>query len=129
MAASHDLLEMLANPRLNLTVFVPDETQITGRLHLREICDPVSSSECAYNIGGVLVSDFVYPAWFESFRTPGSVQFDHGRHLSSSFEIAPQGYLNVFDVKSGSGWHAEFGGERPSKPKQKSTSKRRGRNQ
>ena len=45
MAASHDLMEMLANPMLNLTVFVPAENGTTGKLYVREICDPVSSPE------------------------------------------------------------------------------------
>src|SRR5262249_22327536 len=41
MSASHDLLEMLANPRLNVTVYNSSDG-FRGTLYLREICDPVS---------------------------------------------------------------------------------------
>ena len=87
MAASHDLMEMLANPMLNLTVFVPADNGTTGKLYVREICDPVSSPEYSYKIDGVAVSNFVFPSWFESFRKPGSSQFDYGNHLTAPFEL------------------------------------------
>jgi hypothetical protein len=107
MAASHDLLEMLANPQLNLTVFVSRNDQ-TGRLYRREICDPVSAPELGYSIDGVVVSNFVHPAWFESSRKPGSTKFDQGGHVSEPFMLAPGGYVNLFNVLSGSGWHPEW---------------------
>ena len=129
MAASHDLLEMLANPMLNLTVFVT-ENGTTGKLYVREICDPVSSPQYTYKIDGVVVSNFVFPSWFESFRKPGSSQFDYGNHLASPFELAEGAYMTVFDVKDGSGWRAVFSQEKTgaTKPKtparKKRTSKR-----
>jgi hypothetical protein len=124
MAASHDLLEMLANPRLNLTVFVSDD-QATGRLYIREICDPVSNVQLAYQIDGVVVSDFLYPAWFESFRQPGTTQFDHGGHLSAPFQRGPEGYVTVFDVTAGSGWRHLFGQDSPESAAAKPRVKRR----
>lgn len=119
MAASHDLLEMLVNPRLNLTVFVADDSGTAGRLYVREICDPVSSPELAYKIDGVVVSNFIYPTWFDSFRKKGSTQFDHGTHLSAPLQRGPNGYMTVFDVQSGSGWRQIFG----QAPKPKATTK------
>ncbi len=85
MAASHDLMEMLANPMLNLTVFDAADNGTSGKLYVREICDPVSSPEYTYKIDGVVVSDFVFPSWFEAFRKKGSSQFDFGNHLKSPF--------------------------------------------
>jgi len=125
MAASHDLMEMLANPMLNLTVFVT-ENGTTGKLYVREICDPVSSPQYTYKIDGVLVSNFVFPSWFESFRKPGSSQFDYGNHLKSPFELAEGAYMTVFDVKDGSGWRAVFSQEktRATKPKTPAKKKR-----
>jgi hypothetical protein len=107
MAASHDLLEMLANPSLNLTTFFSKHGR-TGRLYSLEICDPVRSPELAYEIDGVVVSNFVYPAWFESFREPGSTRFDHGGHISAAFESAKGAYMTVFDVHEGSGWRGVY---------------------
>jgi hypothetical protein len=104
MSASHDLLEMLANPRLNLTIFDSADGR-KGRLYIREICDPVSSARFAYQIDGTTVSNFVYPAWFESFRKPGSTQFDHRGHLNAPFEVAPGSYVNLCEVTGSSGWH------------------------
>jgi hypothetical protein len=117
MAASHDLMEMLANPMLNLTVFV-SENGTTGRLYIREICDPVSAPEYSYKIDGVAVSNFVFPSWFESFRKKGSSQFDYGNHVTAPFELANGAYMTVFDVKDGSGWRAVFGQQPlPTEPK------------
>ena len=98
MAASYDLMEMLANPMLNLTVFV-SENGTTGRLYVREICDPVSAPEYSYEIDGVAVSNFVFPSRFETFRKPGSSQFDYGNHLTAPFELGNGAYMRVFDVK------------------------------
>jgi hypothetical protein len=108
MAASHDLLEMLANPMLNLTVFVTADNSTSGKLYVREVCDPVSSPEYSYKIDGVAVSNFVFPSWFESFRKPGSSQFDFGNHLTAPFELAKGAYMTVFEVKDGSGWRPVF---------------------
>jgi hypothetical protein len=107
MAASHELLETLADPGLNLTVFFARGENHAGRLFRRQVCDPVSSPKLAYKIDGTVVSDFVYPAWFESFRRPGSAQFDHRGHLDAPFQRAPHGYMSVFDVHSGSDWYQE----------------------
>src|SRR5207245_11360988 len=53
----------------------------------------------------ILVSDFVYPSWFESFWPPNGAQFDYGNHIHSPFELVPGGYIGAFDVKCGTGWH------------------------
>lgn len=113
MAASHELLEMLANPRLNLTVLVSEDNAQTGRIYTREICDPVVSPNCAYKIGGIVVSDFVYPAWFESFRAPGSTQFDHASHVSAPLEVAADSYVTYCDFKASSGWRRVLAPQRP----------------
>jgi hypothetical protein len=126
MAASHELLEMLANPRLNLTIFDSADGR-KGRLYNREICDPVSSARLAYQTDGVTVSNFVYPAWFESFRTPGSAQFDHRGHVNAPFEVAPGSYVNFCEVTKSSGWHPVFTPEDASKPLSKSKTKKNAR--
>jgi len=52
------------------------------------------------------MSDFVYPAWFEGFRKPGSAQFDYAKRVSRPFQILPGGYMIVF--KKGR-WTQVFG--------------------
>lgn len=111
VTASHELLEMLADPDVNLTVFV-ERSPSTGTLYAYEACDACQADELAYDVDGVLVSDFVYPAWFQSFRKRGSTGFDHRRRIQAPFDLLPGGYIGVYDVKSGSGWRQMFGAAR-----------------
>ncbi len=103
VTCSHEILEMLVDPDIDLTAFV-QSSETTGRLYAYEVADPCEADEYAYKIDDTLVSDFVYPAWFEYFRAPGSTQFDYGNVMGSPFEILPGGYIGVFDVGAGSGW-------------------------
>ena len=75
VTASHELLEMLADPNINLTVLV-QSSDTAGKLYAYEVCDTCEADENGYEIDGVLLSDFVFPSWFEDFRTEGSTQFD-----------------------------------------------------
>ena len=104
VTASHELLEMLADPDINLTAFVQADAH-SGVLYAYEVCDACEADQFAYKINGTLVSDFVYPAWFESFCKKGSTQFDHGKHIQKPFELLRGGYIGVYDVNSGGGWH------------------------
>jgi hypothetical protein len=104
VTASHELLEMLGDPDINLTTFVqPSATR--GTLYAYEVCDACEADQYGYQIDGTLVSDFVYPAWFESFRKPASTQFDQGKHIAEPFRLLPGGYIGVFDIHAGTGWH------------------------
>lgn len=102
VTASHELLEMLGDPDINLTVFVQNENS-SGRLYAYEVCDACEADEYAYQINGVLVSDFVFPSWFESFRASGT-QFDFQQKISAPLQLLSGGYIGVYDVQSGSGW-------------------------
>jgi hypothetical protein len=105
VTASHELLEMLADPDVNLTVFV-HPTQGQSVLYAYEVCDACQDDSFGYEIDGVLVCDFVYPAWFQAFREPGSTQFDHlGKLQKPVPEVLGGGYINAFDVNGSAGWH------------------------
>ena len=106
---SHELLEMLLDPYITNTVFV-QQTDTTGVLFAYEVCDAVEDDIFAYKINDVLVSDFVYPSWFEAFRAQNSTQFSYGNHVHSPFEIAQGGYIGYFEVSSSaSGWQQATG--------------------
>jgi hypothetical protein len=99
---SHELLEIMANPWVNLTVF--DQTlPWAGRLYAYESCDAVQNDAHAYEINGVQVSNFQYPAWFDVTPAPGA-QFDYQNLCTRAFEILPGGYMPVYDVSRGGGW-------------------------
>jgi hypothetical protein len=101
VSASNALLQMLADPALNLTAFRPT-SEATGRLYGYDVCNPCKADE--YEINGLRVSDFVYPAWFEWFHETGSTQFDHRNLVQAPFELRPGGYIDVLDVNPGTGW-------------------------
>jgi hypothetical protein len=94
---SHELLEMLANPGSNL--FVQHEAD-RGLLYPYEVCDPCEPDKFGYKVQGILVSDFVHPAWFEHFHKKGSVQFDHCKRMSRPFQVLPGGSIYTFDLRT-----------------------------
>jgi len=103
VTASHELLEMLIDPDINRTVFIqrPAGAPI---LYSFEICDPCEADQYGYPIEGILVSDFVFPSWFESFRAAGSTQFDLMQHIKQPFELAAGGYIGVYEMSGAGGW-------------------------
>jgi hypothetical protein len=103
VTASHELLEMLVDPWVNLTVF--DQSSNTrGRLYAYEVCDACEDDSFAYKINNILVSDFVFPAWFEGWRAQGSTKFDFQNHITRPFALLTGGYIGYFDVTNGGGW-------------------------
>jgi hypothetical protein len=112
VTASHELLEMLGDPNINLTVFVQN-TNTAGILYAYEVCDACEDDSLGYQIDNILLSDFVYPAWFESFRTEGSTQFDRMNKIQNPFQLLVNGYIGVFTVNSGSGWSQQTEQARP----------------
>jgi len=70
------------------------------------------------------VSNFVYPAWFEASREPGSTQFDHRGHVNAPFEVAPGSYVNFCEVTKGSGWRPMFTPEDDIRPVSKTKTKK-----
>lgn len=103
VTVSHELLEMLADPEVNLTVFV-QPTADAGTLYAYEVCDACEGDQFGYKIGQTLLSDFVYPAWFESFQSEGDTQFDFGKYITKPFSLLADGYIGVLNVTTGSGW-------------------------
>jgi hypothetical protein len=112
VTASHELLEMLGDPNINLTVFVQN-SNTAGILYAYEVCDACEDDSLGYHIDNILVSDFVYPAWFESFRTEGSTQFDRTNKIQNPFQLVTGGYIGTFNVTTGSGWTQQTADTRP----------------
>jgi hypothetical protein len=88
--ASHELVEMLVDPGTNMMVLGPDGESF----YYYESADPVEEAE--FEVNGLRMSNFVYPSWFESFRKPGSMKFDHMGLVKRPFQILPGGYQHVF---------------------------------
>jgi hypothetical protein len=90
VAASHELVEMLVDPAINLLCTGPDPEAA----YAYESADPVEA--LSFPVRGIPMSDFVHPAYFETFRAAGSVPFDHVDAVQAPFEILPGGYQSVF---------------------------------
>ena len=103
---SHEILEMIIDPELNLTVFAQDGPT-TGKLYAYEVCDPVEDDQYGYAIDGVMVSNFVLPTYFEP-TTHGVGQaalYDHCGHLSGPAPmLLSGGFLGEFDIGRNQGW-------------------------
>lgn len=103
---SHELLEMIADPGVNL--YAIGKFRLKGRsrsgLFGLEVCDPVQ--ENLYKINGVKVSDFVRPEWFEQEHKKGKMKMDHMGVIDAPFMLAEGGYADVF---AGSRWHTLMG--------------------
>jgi hypothetical protein len=104
VTASHELLEMLADPAINLTVLREIQGQTTSTLYSYEVCDPCEADEFGYKIGDVVVSDFVFPSWFESFHQPQSVRFDYCGRVTEPFQLLAGGYASVRDMTANGAW-------------------------
>jgi hypothetical protein len=102
-AASHELLEMLADPDISLAALVHGEGWT--RLYAYEVCDPVQDDRWSYEVAGVRVSDFVLPSWFESFRAPRSTRFDHVGACVRPLQVLAGGYATICHADWQRGWH------------------------
>jgi hypothetical protein len=89
VSASHELVEMLVDPAINMMTTGPDASVV----YAYESADPVE--EQSFKVNGVPMSDFVYPAYFEVFHKPGSVTFDRMKQVKRPFEILKGGYQIV----------------------------------
>jgi hypothetical protein len=90
---SHELLEMLADPWINWCAVGTD-----SKIYALEVCDAVEADNLGYFIDGVLVSDFVTPAWFEPTCAD---RMDFKQHLTKELELARGGYISIFDPPNG----------------------------
>jgi hypothetical protein len=86
---SHELLEMLLDPECNLQAS-DDEA---NRVYAYEVCDAVEADADGYEIDGVLVSDFVLPAWFEP-GAPSSERFAFHSEVHGPCHLRLGGYIS-----------------------------------
>ena len=110
---SHELLEMIADPSVNLYSAGPFHVHRVRRVgfYALEVCDPVQ--ENYYFIDGVRVQDFVRPEWFEQDHKKGAVKTDYMGALDAPFTLAVGGYTEVF---SKGRWHSLTGPKARPKP-------------
>ena len=84
VTASHETLEMLADPTINLT------RDADGFTYALEVCDAPEDDSYAYPVNGIHMSDFVLPSWFDP---NGSAPFTFRNTISKPLTLAPGGYI------------------------------------
>ena len=90
VSTSHELVEMLVDPAINLYSTGPD----ARALYAYESADPVE--ETWFPLGGFDMTNFVFPSYFEVFRKRGSTQFDYMKKVKKPFELLRGGYQIIF---------------------------------
>ena len=92
LSASHEVLEMLADPAGTRLIAGDSPTDGERVEFLVEVCDPCQDATNAYTVNGVLVSDFYTPAYFEPSFTQGS-KYSFCGTLRKPRDVLPGGYL------------------------------------
>lgn len=104
LTASHELLEMLADPFGNRVVPGQSPMPDQGRVEfLVEVCDPSEASEFGYTVNDILMSDFYTPHFFEPVKADG-VRYSFTGAITEPRTILTGGYISWHDPVSDHWW-------------------------
>jgi hypothetical protein len=81
---------MVIDPLANLWSQASD-----GRLWAYEMCDAVE--EDTFEVNGIPMSNFLHPAYFETFNHPTGTKFDHLGKLTAPFTLDSGGYSIIME--------------------------------
>lgn len=110
LSASHEYLEMLADPFGNRLIAGQSPMENQGRVEfLLEACDPCASSGHAYTVNGVLVSDFITPHFFDPVSST-AVRYSFTGAIQNPRDVLPGGYLSWHDPLTDHWWQVIFFG-------------------
>ena len=96
---SHEALELLADPEVNLLVAGPHPEDDREVFHWYEMCDAVQDEH--YKIDDVEVSNFVLPLYFTGGEESGGRNDFLGNTSLLSFGTNPGGYIGFYDPDNG----------------------------
>jgi hypothetical protein len=103
VTASHELLEMLADPWGRHLVAGPSPNRSDERVKfLVEVCDPCSDS--SYNVNSIGVSDFYTPRFFDPIVAP-NVRYSYTGAIKAPRQVLKGGYLTWYAPASRTWWH------------------------
>lgn len=98
---SHEAMELIADPLVNLLVAGPHPQEDRTVFHWFEMSDAVQNE--TYKIDGIDVSNFVLPLYFTPSAEAGSrndfLGASRGGSPLPSFGVNPGGYIGFFDPK------------------------------
>jgi hypothetical protein len=100
LTASHETLEMLADPFGNRTVAGSPPPQAPSPasefervVYLVEVCDPCESDQFAYSVNGVNLSDFITPHYYDPNGATG-VQYSFRGSVKEPHTVLEGGYVS-----------------------------------
>lgn len=100
---SHEVLELVADPEVNLLVAGPHPTEAIDVFHWYEMCDAVQAE--TYVIDDVEVSNFLLPLYFTGSEELGGrndfLRRSNGGKFLESFKVNPGGYIGFFNPVTG----------------------------
>lgn len=112
LTASHEMLEMLADPFGNRMIPGPSIKPEQGRVnYLVEVSDPSEAAEFAYTVNDIVVSDFYTPAYFDPVVAV-SVRYSFTGAISKPREVLKGGYLSWHEPVSDHWFQANFFGSK-----------------
>jgi hypothetical protein len=106
LTASHECLEMLADPfgRRVRAANLLDQAVTLGEApsrvnYLVEICDPSESGQFAYQVNGVVVSDFYTPDYFDPVKAAG-VRYSFKGSIDAPLKVLAGGYISWHNLET-----------------------------
>jgi hypothetical protein len=112
LTASHEMLEMLADPFGDRVIAGKSPKRNQGRVEfLVEVCDPSEAAEFGYTVNDILVSDFYTPHYFDPRRSPAT-RYSFTDAVKGPREVLRGGYLSWHDPVSDHWWQQTFFGAR-----------------
>lgn len=108
LTASHEVLEMLADPFGNRLVAGPSPRAAQGRVNfLVEVCDPSESGAFSYTSNGVPVSDFYTPHYFDPVVN-AAVRYSYTGAVKAPRTVLRGGYLSWVVPQTGHMWQLQW---------------------
>ena len=100
LTASHETLEMLADPFGNRTVAGAPPPQapkpisaLTRVTYLVEVCDPCEDAQFAYGVNGHQLSDFITPHYYDP-SAGTCIQYSFGGNIKAPHTVLESGYVS-----------------------------------
>jgi hypothetical protein len=113
LTASHETLEMLADPLGNRVVPGQSPHPDQGRVEfLVEVCDPSEAADFGYTVNDILVSDFYSQRYFDPVTTDGT-RYSYTGAIKEPRTILSGGYVSWHDLTTNEWWQQLWFGDEP----------------
>lgn len=108
LTASHEILEMLADPFGSRVIAGNSIKPGQGRVeYLVEVCDPSEAYQFGYQVNGIQLSDFYTPHYFDPVQAAG-VRYSFTGAIKKPREVLKGGYLSWRDPITNHWWQQDF---------------------